>query len=160
VTFTATAANAGNNPKYQWKRNGQDVQGATGAVWSANTLNDNDSVSVEIVSNYKCPQPAGAASNGIVVKVLATVGGLKGVGELTLYPNPNNGKFILKGKIPSGEALRIEIVNALGQAIYNDNIISLGIINKEINLPDIAAGIYLLRLQSENDVSSIRFSVK
>ncbi|HEY9176783.1 MAG TPA: hypothetical protein VIN07_03790, partial [Flavipsychrobacter sp.] len=60
VTFTATATNAGNNPVCQWKRNGVDVVGATGSVWSANTLNDNDSISVEIVSSYKCPQPPAA----------------------------------------------------------------------------------------------------
>src|SRR5690606_12021212 len=56
VTFTAVTTDAGNKPTYQWKRNGQDIVGATGSIWSANTLNDNDSISVEIISDYKCPQ--------------------------------------------------------------------------------------------------------
>jgi len=161
VTFTATATNGGNNPKYQWKRNGQDVQGATGAVWSANTLNDNDSISVELVSNYKCPQPAAAVSNGIVVKVLTTVGSMNGVNELTLYPNPNNGSFTLKGKVTFGKALSIEVTNALGQLVYRnvartDN----GVLHEELTLPQIATGVYMLKLVGDDGITVMRFSVQ
>lgn len=161
VTFTATPTNAGANPKYQWKRNGQDVQGATGSVWSANTLNDNDSISVELISGYKCPQPTTASSNGIRVRVLTSISGMNETTGLILYPNPNNGKFILKGNVPADAGFRIEIINALGQVVYKDAVQpGNGLLNKEIELNHVANGIYLLKLDADNQVTTHKFRVE
>jgi hypothetical protein len=161
VTFTATTTNAGNFPKFQWKRNGQDVQGATGPVWSANTLNDNDSISVEIISNYRCPQPTNAVSNGIRVKVLTGVGDVNQHSKLSLYPNPNNGKFILKGKINSDEGVKIEVFNALGQIMYRTEVETAdGELHTEISMHETSAGVYMLKLYSDNGIEVIRFSVQ
>ncbi len=160
VTFTATAANAGNNPKYQWKRNGQDVQGATGSVWSANTLNDNDSISVEIISDYKCPQPTTASSNGIRVRVLTSVGGMNEINGLTLYPNPNNGKFVLKGNVADNAEYNVEIINAVGQVVYKSKVKTNNrLLNKQIEL-HVANGIYLLKLNSDNQSTVLRFRIE
>ncbi|HEY9176111.1 MAG TPA: T9SS type A sorting domain-containing protein, partial [Flavipsychrobacter sp.] len=161
ATFTAIATNAGNNPQYQWKRNGQDIVGATGSVWSANTLNDNDSISVEVISSYKCPQPSGALSNGIVVKVLTGMAGLSEVSGLMLYPNPNNGNFVLKGEALTSDVLKIEIINAMGQVVYRGEVVTEnGRLHKEINVPDISSGIYLLKLQGRESTSTLRFTVQ
>jgi hypothetical protein len=161
VTFTATPTNAGPLPTYQWKRNGLDVQGATGSVWSANTLNDNDSISVEVFSNYKCPQPTTASSNGIRVRVLTSVNGIGEIKGLILYPNPNNGKFVLKGNVADNAVYNIEIINALGQVVYKDNATALnGTIHKEIRLSNITGGIYMLKLIADNEVVTTRFSVE
>ncbi len=161
ATFTATATNAGNNPQYQWKRNGQDIVGATGSVWSANTLSDNDNISAEIISSYKCPQPPGAVSNGIVVKVLTGVAGLSEVSGLMLYPNPNNGKFVLKGEALTADVLKIEITNAMGQVVHKDDVITEnGKLYKEINLQQVSAGLYMLRLSGGDTNCVTRFSVR
>ncbi len=161
ATFTATATNAGNNPQYQWKRNGQDIVGATGAVWSANTLSDNDNISVAIVSNYKCPQPTNAISNTIVVKVLTGVAGLNEINGLVLYPNPNNGKFVLKGEALTAGVLKIEIINAMGQVVYRDEAITdNGSLYKEIDMQQVPMGIYMLRLSGSEAEGKIMFSVR
>lgn len=161
VTFTATPTNAGNSPKYQWKRNGQDVQGATGSVWSANTLNDNDSISVEIISNYKCPQPTTASSNGIRVRVLTSVDGLAAFSGLILYPNPNNGKFVLKGDMQTSGEVKIEIINTVGQVVYKGDITAHNnLLQEEINLDNVANGIYLLKLNSGSQTTAIRFRIE
>lgn len=161
ATFTATAANAGNSPQYQWKRNGQDIVGATGSVWSANTLSDNDDISVEIVSSYKCPQPTSAVSNGIVVKVLTGVAELNEVSGLMLYPNPNNGKFVLKVEAHTAEVLKIEIINAMGQMVYRDEItVDDGKLYKKIDMQEVPAGLYMLRLSGGDTNCVIRFSVR
>ena len=55
VTFTATPANAGADPKYQWKRNGQDVTGATSNTWSAYNLSNNDTIHCEVTSSVCTP---------------------------------------------------------------------------------------------------------
>lgn len=161
ITFTAATTDAGNNPAYQWKRNGKDIVGATGSTWSANTLNDNDSISVEIMSNYKCPQPPAAVSNGIVVKVLSGINDHLQSGKLTLYPNPNTGHFILDGTLLTDTKMDIAIINAIGQKVYAGSITFLnGKLHTEIEMSEIAGGIYMLLLYAESGVESIRFRVK
>jgi len=117
VTFTATVTNGGKAPKFQWKRNGQDVQGATSAKWSANTLNDNDKITVELISNYRCPQPPTAISNDIVVQVLTGIGDVTGNGSsLNVYPNPADDYVIFEyvnTKQPG--KLTVDICNVVGQ---------------------------------------------
>lgn len=161
VKFSANATDAGNPPKYQWKRNGNDVVGAKGQIWSANTLNDNDSVSVEITSTYKCPSPATAKSNGIIVSVLTSVSGLDNNSNLTLYPNPNNGKFVLKGTIDTEGPVSISIISINGQLVYQNRVhINNHTIHEQIKAGNITAGVYLLKLQTDAGQQLFRFSVK
>ena len=161
VTFTAHPVNAGTNPQYQWKRNGQDVVGATGSTWSANNLNDNDSISVELVSDYKCPQPAEAMSNGIVVSVAVGVNNVRSENNITLIPNPNNGQFALKGNIGTNGTAQISVLNTLGQIVHqHKTIIKDQTINERIDLQDVANGLYLLRLDINGQRINIKFSVQ
>jgi len=161
ASFTATATNAGNNPQYQWKRNGQDIVGATGSVWSANTLNDNDSISVEIISSYKCPQPPAAHSNGIVVKVLTGVAGMSDINGLVLYPNPNNGKFILSGRLNTTEIVKLEVINAVGKTVFEGNTETQnGILHHEIALPCAPAGLYMLRVKADEGLAVFKVQVR
>lgn len=95
-------------------------ENATGSVWSANTLNDNDNISVTIISSYKYTQPTNAVSNIITVKVLTGIAGLNGINGLVLYPNPNNVKFVLKGRLNTGEIANLEVISAVGRVILED----------------------------------------
>ncbi|HEY9176502.1 MAG TPA: T9SS type A sorting domain-containing protein, partial [Flavipsychrobacter sp.] len=152
ITFTATVVNGGNFPKFQWKRNGQDVQGATGPVWSANTLNDNDSISVEVISSYRCPQPIGAKSNGIRVRVLTGVGEVNHIGKLEVYPNPNNGTFTVSG-LAGATTVDVEVLNAIGQIIYvHTPTINDGSDKLRIELSDTPMGIYVLKIHVDGQM--------
>jgi hypothetical protein len=163
VTFTAVPVNAGVFPTYQWKRNGQNIVGATGNTWSANTLNDNDDISVVITSSYKCPQPVIASSNSIKVRVLTGVNDIDVIAGVSLYPNPNRGSFTLKGTfagLSKEERLLIEVINSLGQVVYKGAIEEHGQDwEKEIVL-DAPSGIYLLRLHADNDSQSLKFNIE
>lgn len=160
VTFTAVPVNGGANPKYQWKRNGSNIVGATGAIWSANTLNDNDKITVELISDYRCPQPATSGSNEITVRVATGIGDVSIAENLALYPNPNNGQFLLKGKLSVTGTVTVSIVNYIGQLIYSaDVIINNGELNHEVSMPFTPAGVYLLRLNSsEGSSQPVRFT--
>lgn len=161
VTFTANPANAGSSPQYQWKRNGQDIVGATGSTWSANNLNDNDSISVELVSDYKCPQPATAMSNGIVVSVAVGLNDVNTLNNVSLIPNPNNGQFVLKGNVAKNGTADITIINTLGQIVHSSETnITDQTINERINLNDVASGLYLLRLDINGQRANIKFRVE
>jgi len=164
VTFTAVTTNAGKNPSYQWKRNGQDIVGAKGSTWSANSLNDNDSVSVEITSDYKCPQPTTALSNWIRVR-LTDVDDINSLSGFVLYPNPNKGRFVLEASLyrsPEGVVpVTVEVMNSVGQIVHKGEFVVTGnSLKHTINMEDAPTGIYLLRLHTDEGVAVKRFSVE
>ncbi len=72
VTFTATAANGGPTPAYQWTLNGNPA-GTNSDTYSNNSLNDNDVVICTFTSNASCANPATVASNTIAMTVNAAV---------------------------------------------------------------------------------------
>lgn len=161
IVFNANAVSGGTIPQYQWMLNGKKVSGATGKTWSANTFNDNDEVSVELISNYRCPKPAVASSNKIKVKVLNSVGTVAGIDDLLLFPNPNDGRFVLSGRVSTKGAYTIDIMNVVGGVVYKGSMSSQnGLVRKEINTGTIPSGIYLLRLtDSKGNVGVMKFIV-
>lgn len=161
VTFTATTTGAGNNPKYQWKVNGKAVEGATSDIWSTTTLTANDIVTCEVESNYECSVPKMLESTPTQLNVLTTVNGVRANTNIALYPNPNKGLFTLKG-IASSSKLHIEVLNAIGQVVYKDDISTAAGSNlqTEINLGQVADGIYLLKMTEGDVQSDIRFRVQ
>jgi photosystem II stability/assembly factor-like uncharacterized protein len=70
VTFTAAASGGGNVPAYQWQVNGVNA-GTNSAIFTSNTLSNNDAVKVILTSNLVCALPAATTSNIINIAVAA-----------------------------------------------------------------------------------------
>jgi hypothetical protein len=68
VTFTATPVNGGTRPNYQWKRNGINV-GTDTSIYQSSVLNNDDSITVIMLSNLSCASPTSDTSNFIKVSV-------------------------------------------------------------------------------------------
>lgn len=69
VTFTATPANEGSSPSYQWQVNGVNA-GTDSPVFTSSTLANSDIVTVILTSNITpCATGNPATSNGIVMTV-------------------------------------------------------------------------------------------
>ena len=68
-----------------------------------------------------------------------------------IYPNPNNGTFTIEvEKLESPKSkVELKIMNLLGQVIYQSIINNPSTI---INLKDAPIGIYILHLQTENEI--------
>ncbi|WP_118952806.1 T9SS type A sorting domain-containing protein [Taibaiella helva] len=67
VTFSATIANGGSSPVYQWK-NGTTPVG-TGTSYSSSTLANGDVITLELTSNAACASPATLISNAVTMTV-------------------------------------------------------------------------------------------
>lgn len=72
VTFTATPANGGATPIFQWKKNGSNV-GTNSATYVDNGLLHNDVITVDMTSSFACAVPASVVSNSITMTVNPTV---------------------------------------------------------------------------------------
>ena len=68
ATFTATAANGGNTPVYQWQINSSNV-GTNSNTFSSNTLNNKDTVTCILTSSLTCVTTPTANSNKVVMTV-------------------------------------------------------------------------------------------
>ena len=152
VTFTATpGGNAGPEPKYQWKRNGQNVSGATSDKWSANNLSDKDTISCVITSSEWCALPASVESNKLGVNIKTGVDDIDSKRGISLYPNPTAGKFVLTTSTP-GE---LSLYNLEGQRIISYSI------ERQVSYlslpPSIAPGLYIGRFNSSpGNIHTIR----
>lgn len=72
VTFTATPANGGSTPSYQWKVNSTNV-GTNSASYTTTALINGDVVSCVLTSSSPCASPVTAVSNTIAMTVTGPV---------------------------------------------------------------------------------------
>jgi uncharacterized repeat protein (TIGR01451 family) len=95
ATFTASAANGGTSPLYNWSVNGNPVP-ATSTTYNYNPA-DNDSVGVVLTSNATCATPP-AVSSSVIMRVLPPV-----VPSVTITASP--GMVIASGMSDTLNAL-------------------------------------------------------
>ncbi|GAB4477111.1 MAG: hypothetical protein OHK0057_26500 [Thermoflexibacter sp.] len=66
-----------------------------------------------------------------------------------IYPNPNSGEFKVQFQGNSqSRVLSIQMINVAGQVIYQKHINALGTYEESINLPNLASGLYLIHIQT------------
>lgn len=77
---------------------------------------------------------------------------------ISLYPNPNGGNFVINGS-KLEQYKTYEIVSATGQAIATGKLQLTGN-SAEIDAGALAAGVYILRLNGNGGISSLKFMVE
>lgn len=151
ITFSAIVANAGTSPAYQWKINGSAITGATNTSFTWSIFAGNDVVSCAVTSNGEC---AGITSfDSGVVTFNTAVGTNTTAPAVALYPNPNNGQFVLKGRLNTGSIYNIQVTDMLGQVVHADTFTPAGgAVNKPVSLrDDLANGMYILTLTTDGE---------
>jgi hypothetical protein len=69
--------------------------------------------------------------------------------KYTVYPNPNNGNMILLQKVADANPVKLEILNAIGQIVYSDELYFKA--NKvPLNIQGIVPGLYVVQLRDSN----------
>ena len=70
----------------------------------------------------------------------------------TIFPNPTNGLIQIKGSNLSGDACKIILKNTLGQTIFAVEQEALNnLIDKQLNISNLAQGIYIIEIISKNE---------
>ncbi len=143
---------SGTFTSYQWFRNSTAIAGATNQSYTAT---QNGSYYVTVTDANGCS----ASSNTIVVTGLSIADANKGVISFSLYPNPNTGIFNIKGVLTSKSSkMYVEITDASGRILYQENaLLSSSKFDKEINISQFAAGMYILKLKTDDERGVISF---
>ena len=158
VIFTANITGC-KNPAYQWQKNGVNIAGATGANYTTNVLHDRVLITCSLSCADTCPMPRIQISDSIVMNITNSVLKLNNEQQIVIYPNPNNGRFIIEtnGWLQEQNPANIEITNALGQVVHTGKLTE----NKqEIILNNHAAGIYFLKYVSTKETKTVRFIIQ
>lgn len=79
---------------------------------------------------------------------------------ITLYPNPNDGKFAVKGIAQKETIIKLRIYSHLGLEIYNGETPTKGQkFEKEIDLRGAPSGVYLMQVFAGGEKRTIRFTI-
>ena len=162
VTFYSTVTNGGTGVKYQWVNNGNTIDGATSATYSASDLKETDKISLLIESSLACAKPKSVMSASMEVFRVTDVKNVQATfKELNLFPNPNDGRFTIQGELQEAGAdkAHVEVLNAIGQVVFKADEQLNG---KELKLGvDLggraAAGMYMVRISIGDRTETMRF---
>jgi len=80
--------------------------------------------------------------------------------EISLYPNPNNGRFVIESDIFELKDVVLEIFNEKGQLIWNREIKDeIGTLHESVDLNSAPDGLYLLRVRNKSGMINKRFVI-
>ncbi len=112
-------------------------------------------------------QNYGGYSNVLYVDSVRISGSLVGIvspmlqGDFSIYPNPNNGKFMLEMKGMENDSYQLSVTDISGRNVFNQQIrVSETKESIEINIGKTASGTYLLRIENEKGGISKKMEVR
>ncbi|MES2704102.1 MAG: Ig-like domain-containing protein [Bacteroidota bacterium] len=151
-TFYSDVTYGGSSPAYQWFRNDVAIPGATNSSFST-PMYRSEIIFCRVTGNPPCAVNTTGTSNSIIIHSSLDAGSMSaGEAKFLLFPNPNTGRFTLKGKAaaPVTEMLTIEVTNMLGQSVFvGQAMLQNGEVSYSLDLSiELAAGTYLLKLSS------------
>ncbi len=145
--LTSNAAGA----SYRWldcDNNNAAIPGATSAVFTA-TVSGNYAVEVT---------EKGCVAVSDCYNVIITGLNINDRKGFSIYPNPNNGQFVLEMNSAEFTNAKVEIINAQGRVVYLHKTTNSD--RQTIQLPSPASGIYILRFHTESGIFKQQFIVK
>lgn len=76
------------------------------------------------------------------------------ISNLDIFPNPSNGQFNISIELDGIHEVAIEVVNTLGQVIYNTTPENITSRQYPINLEEMSAGMYQIKIRVDNEFIS------
>ncbi len=134
---------------YQWFLNGNILPDTTQSIF----IRQDGSYTV-IVFNGPC---ASAESDSLSTPLQE----LLPAGSIQIYPNPNDGMFVIRGQFGRSSLLEFTLYNQLGQEIFRKELYApQGLLYEVIQINKLADGIYIAQLRLNNRFSYKKIEVR
>jgi PKD repeat protein len=129
----------------QWYLDGVLIPGATSQLYSV-TANGAYTV---VVTTGGC---SSASSSPVIITSVGITESINNPYGLLIYPNPNDGNFNISFISAERSNYTVEIVNALGQLIFRDDLKDFsGQYNKKMSVVEYGQGIYTISLTNSKN---------
>ena len=102
---------------------------------------------VTITDNNQCQEVL-----TFVVDVMVGISDIEGLSELILRPNPTTGMAILDITFANPTDVSIELLNPIGQILWNEKSSAVQSRQFELNLNDHSSGMYFVRIVANNQI--------
>ncbi|PCH98033.1 MAG: hypothetical protein COB85_02260 [Bacteroidetes bacterium] len=128
---------------YQWFFNGDTIQGETGQFYIAIQTGFYTVTISDINGCFATSDAFGYTG----------IGGIVSLRQIKVHPNPSNGEFIVEIDLLQRTGLSIHVFDIRGQLVYTADYSDVsGKLIQQIDLTNLARGIYSLKLVSKNAV--------
>lgn len=146
MVFAGFGMSAMSNHGVNWRAGEEYTIATIPVVGSAEFELMNDAYTGEVSNNADFYAALGGTDRtGIIYKGLASA---EEDGTVLIQPNPNNGQFIFSFNNDTKSDVVVELVNNIGQAVFNDTVRDLeGTYKKEMDLTSHSAGVYYLKIK-------------
>ncbi len=85
----------------------------------------------------------------------------KNVDQITIYPNPNNGSFMLNYTSKANQTVNLKLYDRIGRVVYSNEIkVSNGFNPIEMNIQNLNSGIYLFEFTTEQGKQTQKFIIE
>ncbi|HEU5168229.1 MAG TPA: T9SS type A sorting domain-containing protein, partial [Chitinophagaceae bacterium] len=105
--------------------------------------------------------PVDIGADAVTDVVVTAVTNINGLEYFRVFPNPNNGLFVIKMKLSTVKEVSFRLYNSLGEAIYQSQVYHFyGAQQEQINRTNLASGVYFLetRIGKESFIQKIFIS--
>jgi hypothetical protein len=125
------------------------------------TPSDSDKGIVEVIVTATDTSSASVSDTfEIEVKSYVGIGNTLDGLEISLYPNPNSGRFVIESDQLEMKDVTLEIFNEKGQLIWNREIRDqIGTLRESVDLDHASDGLYLLRIRNSSGMINKRFII-
>ena len=125
---------------YQWFMNSTLIPGATAQSY---TITQDGIYTVEITDGNGCTAMSATLTG---IDEVTVTGGI----QLHVYPNPNNGEFVLEIELEDNQDIQLNISNVLGQLVYEKAFHNIqGLYSQRVDLSEYPTGVYCLKVIGE-----------
>lgn len=152
VGSTLVVTNANQFESFQWLLNGNAIPGAIQSEYAINPTGSGN-YTVQVTDENDCE---GTSS---VFELTCCVGIEEADfdGSVSVYPNPNNGEFMVDITLNASRRMTVEMHDMVGKIIWTDA--TLGVtdqLRKQYDINELPNGIYFLRVTADTQMNVVK----
>lgn len=133
--------------------------------WSGSSTTNSITVTVGNISGNICAIPSNVCGSGnqdcIFLDPSPGVEEIESINNLNIFPNPNKGEFVIEMELAKPQEMELELLNVIGQLVYKEGLGKVsGAYQKQLDLNNLAKGIYTLQLTSEEGTTTRKLMIE